>query len=670
MHCSKSYIAIVEDDKIQREIIKKTLKKEHFHCKFKEYETPRKALGDIKAAPDEYCLILVDYHLPQMNGISFTKEIRKNKISVPVVFLTAEGDEHIAVKALKAGAYDYITKSDYAKHPDILLHTIQKTLKDYHESNSKSFFEDAFKESEKRYQRLVSLSPFGIIIHDTKRILFANQAASFILQAETAIDLINKKIMPSLSLLSKDLIHKYISGLSENRKEHPKKELRIKTFKNKTIDIEAGASIVEYEGSAAIQTVFHDITERKKYERDLRKAKQEAEAASLLKSRFIANLSHEIRTPLNAILGLSQLLGNMIQGQEEKEYIGTINVSGKILLKMLNDILDISKMESKKIRMTYSPVNIRKLISEIKALFEHSVKVKNLKFEIIISKTLPEICISDELRLKQVLINLVGNAIKFTEEGYVKISVKEQNSKADKDRKNLVFSVEDSGIGIPKSQHEKIFHEFTQQDMQCESFSGTGLGLSITKRLVKLLNGSISLKSEAKKGSLFTVILNDIKCFNKSLFKTRNDEIESREIQVSDFQKATILITDDVETNRILLRKYLEYPSIQILEAVNGLEAVNIAKEKKPDLILMDIRMPVMSGDKAIQLIKKDKRINSIPIIVVTASALDEEEKAIKKMSDGYLRKPVSKEQLIGEVLKYIKSSSPQKARKTVNLTH
>lgn len=255
-----------------------------------------------------------------------------------------------------------------------------------------------------------------------------------------------------------------------------------------------------------------ELEERKKAQEGMNQAVAEAVAANRSKSEFLANMSHEIRTPLNAVIGFSELLATMVVGEDQKSYTDAINVSGKNLLILINDILDLSKIEAGKIEIKLASVNIRDIINEIVIIFNEKIISKNLKLFIEIDEKLSDELLLDEVRVRQVLLNLVGNAVKFTESGYVKISVNKgiidttvQNKVA------LVIEVADTGIGIPESDKEIIFEAFRQQrGHNTKKYGGTGLGLTITKRLVEMMNGEINIKSSEKKGSIFTVILNNI----------------------------------------------------------------------------------------------------------------------------------------------------------------
>ncbi|NIA29812.1 MAG: PAS domain S-box protein [Actinobacteria bacterium] len=397
-----------------------------------------------------------------------------------------------------------------------------------------------------------------------------------------------------------------------------------------------------------------DITEQKQYEAELEKAKEDAEKANKAKSVFLANMSHEIRTPMNAILGFAEILRQSIKDGVQKEQVEAIASSGKTLLSLINDILDLSKIEAGKLELQPHSVDTFSIFEEMKTIFSWKVREKGLEFIMEIDPTLPKALILDEVRLRQILLNLAGNAVKFTDKGYIKLSVEKDYTQKDHSMLNLVFSVEDTGIGIEKKQIKRIFDAFSQQEGQSiNKYGGTGLGLAITKRLVEMMGGSISLESEVGKGSKFIVTLKNVNVASVIEKPDKNDEDSPVSIR---FHKSRILVVDDVPANRLLVKGFLSGEhGIELFEAENGKEGIENALKYQPDLILMDIKMPVMDGYAAIKYLKSDNNLKHIPIIALTASALLNEEQKVKDIgSDGYLRKPVSMTQLFKELARFL----------------
>ncbi len=396
-----------------------------------------------------------------------------------------------------------------------------------------------------------------------------------------------------------------------------------------------------------------NITEQKKYTEDLQKAVEAAEVANKSKTEFLANMSHEIRTPLNAIIGFSDLLDSLVTDEKQNSYLESIKTGGKNLLVLINDILDLSKIEAGKLEILYEPVNPYGIFSEIWQIFETKITQKGLDFIIDIDPDIPESLLLDEARLRQVLFNLIGNAIKFTDEGFIKISAKKIYTLEDKSTLDLIIQVEDTGIGIPVQSRERIFESFCHQTGQnVKKYGGTGLGLTISKRLVEMMKGTISVKSEVNEGSIFEMILRNIEVASVSGTSEKIGEFDWSGIE---FEKSTIIVADDVEQNRVLVREYFNNTNITIIEAENGKEAVDLALRVMPDAILLDIRMPVMDGYEAFEKIRSDATLQNIPVIALTASALKKDQETILGRGfDGYLRKPTQRTDLFQELQRFI----------------
>lgn len=412
--------------------------------------------------------------------------------------------------------------------------------------------------------------------------------------------------------------------------------------------------------------VFTDITKLEELNKMLVKTKNEALDATKHKSEFLANMSHEIRTPMNSVIGFTELLDKEITNPIQKEYLSSIKKGGTSLLRIINDILDLSKIEAGKLEIKNESINPKNLFFEIKSIFDAKIMSKNINFIVEIDESIPDYIIIDSVRLRQILFNLIGNALKFTENGYIKLKVKNVYKDNAKSKIDLNFQVEDSGIGIDEKFQDIIFNAFEQQkDQSVEKFGGTGLGLAICSKLAKMMNGEISVKSVKTKGSTFNVLLKDI---SVSSISAKIDKIQKIDTKHIIFEKATILVVDDILENRKLVKETLKNYELELMMAVNGEDAIKKLRTNNIDLILMDLRMPIMNGYEASHIIKNEEKLKEIPLIALTASVM---EKDLKKVSsygfDAYLRKPVILDDLIIELSKYLKYSMLNEKKEVIN---
>ena len=372
---------------------------------------------------------------------------------------------------------------------------------------------------------------------------------------------------------------------------------------------------------------------------------RQARKASNAKSEFLANMSHEIRTPMNAILGFAEILERRLQDPQDLEYLQSVNSSGRLLMRLINDILDLSKVESGKLEIQYSPIVVRYFMDQFTKIFSKKVSDKGLDFIITVDDSIPECVLIDEARLRQILFNIIGNAIKFTPKGT--ISVHLHCSRPRKNNINLFIEVNDTGIGINKDELESIFEPFQQSKGQnFNLFGGTGLGLPISKKLTALLGGRLSVESEFNKGSTFKLAFPKVEIVSFEAEKTES------EVGNYQFEPAKILIADDNSFNRELFNSFLMEFNFETELAVDGQDALDKAISFKPDLILMDIKMPKMDGIEASRRIAE---VHPVPVIAISASPMRSQTASISKICESYLIKPVSQLQLIKEISLFLK---------------
>ena len=415
-------------------------------------------------------------------------------------------------------------------------------------------------------------------------------------------------------------------------------------------------SAMDLDDRRVLQAVVRDIREHKRAEENLRQAKMDAEAATKSKGQFLASMSHEIRTPMNSIIGFSDILADEELTDQQNDHVNMIRNSGKHLLQLINDILDFSKIEAGKLDIEMAECSLEQIFSTIESMMQPLIKDKNLEFKIQEDGSLPAHIYTDGARLQQCLINLVNNAIKFTETGYVHLNVSLELKTGEP---YIRFDVEDTGIGISYEKQDKVFESFSQAESNTsQKYGGTGLGLAITKQLTELLGGEIALTSEEGKGSVFSLMIPAGLDVTEQPFLDRSNIDKhiniGREASHYEFV-GHVLVAEDVETNQVLIKSLLQRMGLEVTIVADGNEAVQKAVSSEYDLIFMDIQMPNMNGYEATKELRKKGIV--IPIIALTANAMiGDDNKCIEAGCDDYLPKPLDRRQLLEKIKKYLPS--------------
>jgi PAS domain S-box-containing protein len=410
----------------------------------------------------------------------------------------------------------------------------------------------------------------------------------------------------------------------------------------------------------ALRGVVQDITQKKQIDETI-KAKEKAEAANKAKSDFLANMSHEIRTPLNGIVGFTDLLLKMNFDKDQLEYLNMVNESANTLMDIINNILDFSKIESGKLELDFEEINLHELSHQIINLFKYEANYKKIDLLINIDADVPQYIIGDSIRLKQILLNLLSNAMKFTFSGHIRLNV---NQIEEKDGfSKIKFSVKDTGIGIKIKNQKKIFQSFVQADSTTtRKYGGTGLGLAISNQLLGLKKSKLKLDSTFGEGSEFFFTIEFEKVYKKAEELPFIPEIcvKSKKNSSKKHPNLKILIAEDNKINMLLAKTLIKnlFAECTIIEATNGYEAVQKVQMTIPDIVLMDIQMPILNGYNASLEIRKLNEFNHIPIIALTAGVLSgEKERCIEHGMCDYIAKPITQSELEETVFKWLKES-------------
>ncbi|MGB1204235.1 MAG: response regulator [Chitinophagales bacterium] len=629
---TKLNILYIEDDPLDRMAVERLVRNKRLNFRLFLTESIQETKELIKRK-QLFDVVIADYLLKDGNAF----EIFDLGYPAPIIFVTGAGDEEVAVKAMKSGAYDYIIKDKDRNYLKILPITIINAYKNYQAKNHIQLLEATV------------LNTNDAIVITTADI--HNPAASPIIFVNEAFcKLTGYKINEILQ----GFFDKFIGAKTDR--------IELKRIDKKLRNFEAVRSEVIYyskEGSPIwldinivpifnklgicthFVSVSRDISKIKENEAALIRAKLESEYAKKAEEHFLAVISHEIRTPINAVVGLANLMLDTSTTNEQAEYIDSIKTSADNLLALVNDILDLSKIENGQIDFAQNKFELEKLITNSINTLKFVAENRGITISLVKDANLPNDIIGDAVRLNQIIINLLSNAIKFTIEGEVIVKIK--LILQHKEKIYISISVKDTGIGIAAEKLDLIFEKYKQADQDVMMrYGGSGLGLYIVKQLVELQGGEINVKSQQGIGSTFSVTLPfDMVEENEPIQKVLN--------QQSDLQNISVLIGEDNIMNQHIVKKMLEKWKATVDIATNGREVIQKITDNKYDVLLTDIQMPKLNGLETIDYIRK-KLKSDIPIVIMTASVFGRQHEVMKNDISGFIQKPFDPQKLLQSV--------------------
>lgn len=640
-------VLIIDDDDIDRMMIKRALKLSGFNADI--FTAVDIETGKALAAEDSFQYIFLDYSLPGNNGFDFLDYYKEINGTAPIIMVTSRGDENLAVEAMKKGAFDYIPKNMLtAESVSRIFRSSGKKV----EVKEQSGLNVAVSNDENELTIAIESAPIIIFKINSEGVftLFKGNGADEIIAGVGAVT--GKSIYETGNTLPVQL--KDYKDAIDGKTLSSSVQFNERFYEVHFITVKKND-----DSNAEVSGIILNVTSAKKSEQELKSALQISEDAQKIKEQFLANMSHEIRTPIHGILNLSDILLKSELLPEQRKFLSAIKKSADNLLVIINDILDLSKINADKLTFENIRFNLRELVDMIIEMFKPRAAEKNISLLLNYADTLPEFITGDSVRLSQLMNNLISNAIKFTHEGRVTVDI----FPAEKNEKQTLisFKVSDTGIGIPQHKLSGIFDSFTQAGNDItRMYGGTGLGLSICKSLVELQGGMITVESTLNEGSTFTFSLS---YENTEAIATDDTKQLAEQTDFSDL-KLKLLVVEDNDINRLVVNKMMSDWNFQIENASNGSTAIDMIEENEYDIVLMDIEMPGMNGYETVEHIrtKLTAAKKNIPVLAMTAHANTEEKEKCKKagMND-YISKPFDSLELKEKLLSLHRTANTAK---------
>lgn len=637
-------ILIVEDNQLDQVLIERLLQKSginHTSLIVDNRKSFIEALESFKPT-----MILSDYTMPNFGAIVALDILNERQLKIPLIIVTGTLSDEMAIECLKKGAIDYVIKDKLIRLPSAVKMAMELVKS-----------QERLRQTEIHLQTITNILPAALChITPDLKLSFANKISykwfnKFV---------IGKSIESVFGIKVSNKIKKNLPRLNQGEKISFESTLKLPAPSFVRLSIAPEIATNQLRGYVCLIT---DITESKAYQANLEQAKREAEAANSAKSQFLANMSHEIRTPLNAIMGLSELLQTNSKNEKERNlWLKKITTNSEHLKNIIDEILDLSKIEAGKLHLKMTYFYVAKIIAQVRSILLPLAQEKNLQLNFLIDEYIPEVIESDAAKLQHILINLMGNAIKFTKEGSITIKLK---LREDRTKSLLQFSVIDTGIGISEDEVTHLFEPFTQLDSSMtRRFGGTGLGLALARQIARALGGDVYLeKSTPNKGSIFVAIIetgdiSNVKMISsfKNLLNDPADFNEDNHFlsfatpqEKSSFR---VLLIEDSLDNQLLVKNFLEMDGITVDLASDGQEGFEKAHNGRHDLVIMDIQMPIMDGYTVTAKLREEGYQK--PIIAFTAHAFEEErERCLRIGFSDFLSKPIKKKDLIECISKY-----------------